>query len=97
MQGMPVSCQADPHIGTADPHVRELVDDSTLLVIRCVGVGHLGTLFQSRRRILIPVRGHRQVHKMAGSYPCDQHRQTLSSEVYQVNSVQVWGPKQSHH
>jgi hypothetical protein len=39
MQGMPVPCQADPHIGT------DVVNDPTLMAVRSMGVGHPGTVF----------------------------------------------------
>jgi hypothetical protein len=41
MQGMPVSCQVDPHIGA------DTANDPALMVICRVGVGHSETVPQS--------------------------------------------------
>jgi transposase InsO family protein len=60
---MPVPCKADTHF------ISGSANDSTLLAFRCMGVGYLGTFSQGRRRVLVPICCHRQVHQVAGSYP----------------------------
>jgi hypothetical protein len=91
MQGVPVSCQADPHTGA------DTVNDPALMTICHVGEGHLGPIPQGRWRILISVRRHQQIHKVAGSNPCSQDQQAVYNQVYKVNRLQVWGAEQNHH
>jgi hypothetical protein len=79
LQGVLVSCQADPHIGA------DTVNDPTLMAVCHVGAGHPGTIPQGRRWILVSVCHCRQVHKVAGSNPCSQDQQAVCSQVYQVN------------
>jgi hypothetical protein len=59
LQGVPVPRKADTHTGSGSS------DDSTLLAIRRMGGGYLGTIPQGRRRVPVPLRRHRQVYKAA--------------------------------
>jgi hypothetical protein len=88
MQGVPVSCQADPHTNSNAANV------PAVMAVSHVGAGHARTIFQVRWRIPVPVRHRRQVHKVAKSNHCSQDQQAICS---QVNYLQVWGPKQDHH
>jgi hypothetical protein len=88
---MPVSHQADPHNGT------NAANDPALMAICRVGAQHPGTIPQGRRRVPVPVCHHRQVHKVAESNPCTQDQQAIYSQVYQVNYLQIRGPKLDHH
>jgi hypothetical protein len=87
MQGTPVSCQADPRIGV------DATNDPALMVVHSVGAGHHGTVPQGRLRVPVPVCHHQQVHKVAESNHCSQDQQAIHSQVYQVNRLQVQGPK----
>jgi hypothetical protein len=64
---MPVSCKADTHTASG------LANDSTLLAIRRMGGGYPGTIPQSYRRVPIPLRRYRQIHKVARGHPCGQY------------------------
>jgi hypothetical protein len=87
MQGVSVLCQAGPHTGINGAH------DPALMVVCHVGAGHPGYVPQGRRRILVSVRHRRQIYKVTGRNHCGQDQQAIYSQVYQVNSLQVWGPK----
>jgi hypothetical protein len=87
MQGVPVSCQGDPHIGLDD------ANDPALMVICRVWAGHPGTISQGYRRIPVSVHRHQQVHKVGGSNPYSQDQQVVCNQIYQVNCLQVWGRK----
>jgi hypothetical protein len=91
MQGMPVSCQADPHTSA------DATNDPALMVVCPVGAGHPGSVPLGRWWIPLSVRHRRQVHKVAGSNPYSQDQHMVYSQVYQVNHVQVRGPKHDHH
>jgi hypothetical protein len=60
---MPVLQQADAHASI------DAVNDPTLMALRCVGVGHHGAISPRRRRVLVPLCCHRQVHQVARSNP----------------------------
>jgi hypothetical protein len=49
LQGMPVSCQANPHTGT------NTTNDLAFMVFRCVGVGDPGTIPQGRRMVPVSI------------------------------------------
>jgi hypothetical protein len=53
---MPVSCQANPHTSA------NATNDPTLMAIRCLGVGHPGAISPGRRRVLVSLCRHRQIH-----------------------------------
>jgi hypothetical protein len=66
MQGVLVSCLADPHTSV------NAANDPALMAIYRVGPGHLGFIPQGCQKILVSVRHRRQVHKVAGSNPFSQ-------------------------
>jgi hypothetical protein len=60
------SCKACQFHAKADTHTSSgSADDSTLLAICRMGGGYPRTISQGRRRVPIPLRRHRQVHKVA--------------------------------
>jgi hypothetical protein len=58
MQGMPVSLQTDPYISA------NAANDPAFMAIHGMGAGHPGTVPQGRQRVPVPIRCHRQVHKV---------------------------------
>jgi hypothetical protein len=63
---IPVSCQADPHTGA------DAANDSALMAIRCLGVGHPGAISPGHRRVPVSLCHQRQIHQVVGSDPYGQ-------------------------
>jgi hypothetical protein len=50
-------------------------DDSSLLAIRHMGGGYPEAIPQGRRRVPVPLRRHRQLHKVVRGHPYGQYHQ----------------------
>jgi hypothetical protein len=88
---MPALCKADPHASV------DAVNDPALMAIHCLGAGHPGAIPPGRRRVLVSLCRHRQIHQVAGSNPCGQDQQVIYNQVHQVHRLQVWGSELDHH
>jgi hypothetical protein len=51
------------------------------------GGGYPGTIPQGRRRVSVPLRRHRQVHKVARGHPCGQYHLGCSCHFPQVDRL----------
>jgi hypothetical protein len=66
------------------------------MVILRMGCGHPGTISQIHRRVPDPLRRHRQVHEVTGSYPSSEHHQGNSGSIPQVHCVPLRSPEPHH-